>query len=98
MARFRPIAGLADGLRALEVLARHAPIDTAGFAHAASLEGQAAAALVELFQHEGYIVRLSHGALLVLTPMALEIALAGAAAATRGSDAVARAASWESLH
>jgi hypothetical protein len=64
---------LADGLRALDRLARVAPVDLAGFAEAIGLSLPNAAALLETFEQSGYAATVPHGQLYVPTRLTLEI-------------------------
>lgn len=87
------IKELADGVRALELLARHAPIELPDFARLAMLPHTPAAALVQAFEQSGYVRRVPGGSLLALTMLGLTLvasdnpagALVARAAGTIGS-------------
>ncbi|MEO5640851.1 MAG: hypothetical protein ABIQ98_03680 [Sphingomicrobium sp.] len=64
---------LASGLRALEMLAAHAPLDLARFAALNRLSDEQALALIGAFEQSGYVERVGCQSLFVLTPLALDL-------------------------
>ena len=64
-------SSLSCGLRALELLAVHAPIDLGGFAELSGISPDDALALLSAFEQTGYVARIPECALFVLTPLAL---------------------------
>ncbi len=75
MGRSNVLNDLADGLGALELFARVAPIDVMGYARAGRFGVGAARALMETFEAGGYIKRVPLGDLFVLHPMAMKLVL-----------------------
>lgn len=70
--------GLASGLRALEVLAAHAPLELRAFAALSRLSIGEAVAFLSAFEQTGYVARVdatqvNGDALFVLTPLALDL-------------------------
>lgn len=78
----RETAGLTKGLRALDALAAHAPLDVAEFASAVRMSLAEAAELLETFECHGYARQVPGGSLFVLTRFALRL-VAGASLAGR---------------
>jgi len=64
---------LTNGLRALETLAAHAPLDLDRFAALNGLKVEEAIALIGAFEQTGYVERVGRDALYVLTPLALDL-------------------------
>lgn len=65
--------GLAEGLRALELLARLAPVGLETYAKAGRFKIDEASVLIETFETGGYVKRLPRGDLYVLQPIATEL-------------------------
>lgn len=64
---------LARGLRALSVLADHAPVDVRHFARLNHVSVQRARQLMQTYEHCGYARRMAHREVYVLTPLAREV-------------------------
>lgn len=64
--------GLAEGLRALELLARLAPVGLEAYAKAGRFQLEEASALIETFETGGYVKRLPCDDLYVLQPLATD--------------------------
>lgn len=62
--------GLVEGLRALELLARLAPVGLEAYAKAGRFSIDEANALIETFESDGYVKRLPQGDLYMLKPFA----------------------------
>lgn len=64
---------LASGLRALGVIARHAPVAIEDLARLSGTTSHEAKALVETFVQQGYAVRFADTASYILTDLALPL-------------------------
>lgn len=85
MRRLDTMRGLVDGVRALETLARFAPLSIDEFARAATLTPSKAEQLMETFRHAGYVERSPHAELYVLTPLAMALVPAKRVRVSTGS-------------
>lgn len=85
MRRLDTMRGLVDGVRALETLARFAPLSIDDFARAATLTPTKAERLMDAFRQAGYVERSAQAELYVLTPLALALVPAERVRVSTGS-------------